>query len=382
MLFLRIVVVSRSWPSHDRSGLPIAASMHVKCLAEAGHSVIIIGSSSSIFLEDLPVLHRLHIPAHGSGALYSPTKIDLCSLETKILGLNPDIVLVESLQTALTDGTILACNKLNIPVLLISHGISVSLYNKGITSILRSLAWLPYRFIVLPRLLNYVSAMTTLSTSSNSERFLDRDIAKQYGKPIFYLPNSPHHLSKDSVPRHNRLRQILVIGYFSYIKNQKQALQLLSKLNCDQASLLFIGNRAGSYYRMCVSLAQKLGISHRTRFMTDSDVSISFEISRSYIVLSTSITEVLSLVLLEAMASGTPFVATDVGANSELRGGIVTSSFLEQLDAIQSLFDNPVLWDGLSRAGRSHYKSDYTLESVRHCLNRAVISTYLMNARR
>lgn len=93
-------------------------------------------------------------------------------------------------------------------------------------------------------------------------------------------------------------------------------------------------------------------------------------------VLSTSKTEVLPVILLEAMASGTPFVATSVGAVSSLRAGIIANDIDGQRMAISSLANDRDLWSRTSLIGRKEYELRYSYESIsislKHAINIAI----------
>jgi len=103
---MRITVISRSWPSNERSGVSLAAASHVKILASQGHGISIIGASRTVLSENLPVQGRYHVSASGSGALYSPSRVDREKLAQVLRETRPDLVIVEAWQTALTDAAV------------------------------------------------------------------------------------------------------------------------------------------------------------------------------------------------------------------------------------------------------------------------------------
>jgi glycosyltransferase involved in cell wall biosynthesis len=163
----------------------------------------------------------------------------------------------------------------------------------------------------------------------------------------------------------------LVVGYFSPIKNQLAALEVLDRLP-SALRFMFVGPRQGRYFDRCVRRAAELGLAARTTFAEDHECDLADEISRSLVVLSTSITEVLPMTLIEAMASGTPFVATPVGAVPSLRGGILAEDHMGQRDAIQSLLQDPQRWQGCSEDGWVQFASCFARERVEAQLRHAV----------
>lgn len=369
---MRITLVSRSWPSHERSGVSLAAFNHIRLLIKQGHEVSIIGAHDSLIHIDLPVKDRAYVPAKGSGAVYSPVKVNRDLLK-QVIGKNgPDLVIVEAWQTALTDTAIEVAYDLKIPVLMISHGISLHRFNSNITQYLRALAWIPYRLFKLPTLIKKLSAITTLDESSSSLRFYDRDLAVKMDIPISPLKNFPAHTISPYVPLIERSNQILVVGYFSPIKNQLAVIDLLEKIP-KHINCIFVGKRKGNYFETCQKRVAKLKLSSRVVFLQDDECDLANQIAQSLLIFSPSITEALPITLIEAMASGTPFVATPVGAVGSFLGGILANSEVEQAKAINLLISDSGLWEMYSSSGRVQYNSDLTEERIALQLKKVVM---------
>jgi glycosyltransferase involved in cell wall biosynthesis len=193
-----------------------------------------------------------------------------------------------------------------------------------------------------------------------SNRFYDRDRALKLGVPVRLLVNSPIHIGSNVVSRKNRKSQILVIGYFSPIKNQMEAIEML-KFIPGGISLRFIGNKAGSYYKKCEKYSLSVGLRDRIIFSDDSECDLTNELAKSLLVFMPSLTEALPLTLLEAMAAGTPFVASSVGVTS-LKGGYYLPSAKLRKIAVQELIEEDNKWKKLSNEGLEHFKNFYSKE--------------------
>ena len=372
---MRILVVSRSWPSTERSGVSLAAAAHVEMMVGQGHEVFIIGAFPQVQHENLSVKRRFYVAAYGSGALYSPARVNRMSLISAIAEVRPDLVVVEAWQTGLGDAAIEVSFARGLPVLMISHGVSVHSFSSAWIDRLRSFAWLPYRLGYFPGLVRRLCAITTLDEHSRSPRFYDRDLARRIGIPVFPLANFPVNWTIENIPFQDRKRQLLLIGYFSPVKNQLSALELLQKLPED-IMLHFIGPRSGKYYLQCVRYASELNIRSRVMFSEDQEIDIAGEIASSIAVLSTSITEALPICLLEAMACGTPFIATPVGAVPSLRGGIIRQDVLCQAEAVISLVNDSDLWMRLSSEGMATHNARYSRAKISEQLAAAVEGTF------
>jgi len=74
--------------------------------------------------------------------------------------------------------------------------------------------------------------------------------------------------------------------------------------------------------------------------------------------------ETQPIVLLEAMASHTPFVSTNSGCVAEIPGGIVVRTETEMADQIRSLINSPDARKTLAEAGWNACKTVYDWERV------------------
>ena len=125
--------------------------------------------------------------------------------------------------------------------------------------------------------------------------------------------------------------------------------------------LRFVGNKAGSYYKNCKKYALSVGLEDRIVFSDDSECDLTNELAKSLLVFMPSLTEALPLTLLEAMAAGTPFVASSVGVTS-LKGGYYLPSVKLRKIAVQELIEEDSKWKKLSNEGLEHFKNFYSKE--------------------
>lgn len=368
---MKIVVVARAWPGLERSGLTLAAAQHVRWLAEAGHAVVLLGAHPSVLGEELPAVARHYVAARGSGALYAPARVDRAALRDVLRLSGADLVLVEAWQTALTEAAIDEAHALGLPVLLISHGVSLHPYTSAWRDVLRAWGWWWYRLVTLPARLRRLTALTALDLQADSPRFYDRELARRSGVPVLPLANAPVQVCAQPLPRPARRRQVLVVGYYSPVKNQLGALQVLASLPPD-VQFCFVGPRQGRYHARCVRAAAAWGLAQRTRFVQDDECDLALELAGSLALLAPSRTEVLPLTLLEAMACGTPFVATPVGAVPQLGAGCLAPTPASQRAALLRLLQDEAYWQERSEAGLRAYQQRYTPQQVRQQLLDAV----------
>lgn len=366
---IKILLISKSWPSNENSGVSLAAAEHLKILLDLGFFVSIVGSDSSVINYKAPV-KKYYIEAKGSGAIYSPVKIvkkDLIDLFKKV---SPDLIILESWQTAVTDSSIIIADSLKIPTLMISHGISIMPYTPSFYDLLRYLSWAPY-FLNFRNLLSKVTAITTLSEFSESERFLDRKLANLIGVPCLKLTNHPINFARERSNLNSRKKQILVVGYFSRVKNQLAAIRAINLLP-TAFRLILVGKQEGEYYQKCLKEVLRLKISHKVEFFEDERINLSTLMKESFLLYLPSLTEVLPIVVLEAMASGTPFVSSPIGVLPEINAGILKEKYSDHIVAMNKLIKNKELWTYTSRAGLLAYNKNYTKIHTKRLLKRAV----------
>ena len=371
----KILVVCRSWPTFEHSGLAFCAGEHCTFLHEFGYELFIASSNPEVLgvIGQLPVKDVLYIPLEGFNFLTFRKGINQKKAQEAIAAIGPDLIVIEAWQTAIGDAFIKVASQLKIKVIMISHGVSFHSFSWRPRDLVRSLSWLPYRWLVFPRLMKQLTALSVLDLNSTSKRFFDRDLAKKLGIPVALLANAPIHYSNNVLPLIERKRQVLIIGYFSDIKNQLAALQVTKVLKKQEIIFKFIGNKTGTYFQKCSDFVAKHGLQEIVDFKQDTECDLALEISRSLIVFSPSNSEVLSLALLEAMASGTPVVATRVGANESLSGVILADTMFEQCKAILDLIINEDLWERQSREGNSCFKENFTALNVKDQLQKLLL---------
>jgi glycosyltransferase involved in cell wall biosynthesis len=362
----KIILVSEKWPDQFKSGVSLVAQYHAGLLIRNNYKVIIVGSHEIDASVKQDYHSAIRITSRGSGSLYSRENYDKIGILNLLKDEKPILVVVEAWQTAISHGFIEAASELNIRILVISHGISIHPFSNNPIDIIRYLCWIPFMIFRLPKLVKKISGVTTLSLDSSSNRFYDRDLAKRMNIPVYYLPNPSINGGIDrniTIEESKRDKTILVIGYYSRIKNQINAIRLFKKIINhidDGYKFRFIGQRSGRYFEKCQTLVRDIGLEKKISFLQDNEVDLRNEIAKAKLLYMPSITEALPITIIEAMSSGTPFVANSVGAIETLSGGIVSPSYYEHLIGMTRILSDLALWKRYSNDGFNEYISKFS----------------------
>lgn len=342
-------------------------------LSESGHEVYLVGPSPAVLKEPCGIA-RFVVPAFGTGALYSPSRIDSRAFLGVLWYVKPDLVLCEAWQTALTDSAVILAKRQSFPACVISHGVSLHPFSLSPLEILRWIAWIPYRIFSFPRLIRSLKYLCVLDLNSSSHRFFDRDLALRAGKSVRLLPNCPINATSGYILRQDRKKVVLVIGYFSRIKNQLGALRTaeLFLSAYPDFSFIFVGEKSGKYFERCKKRISSMVASDSISVYDDSECDIKTLLPSSFCVLMPSLTEALPVTLLEAMHCGTPFVASPVGAIPALLGGITAAEPGGQADGLRRLVRDSAMWTRLSEAGRRQCAVSFSQGAVKSGLTELV----------
>ena len=182
---------------------------------------------------------------------------------------------------------------------------------------------------------------------------------------------------------------LLCVANYCDRKNQMMAVRAFRRAGLDGATLAFIGSEFNDYSRQLSQLDEQFKRDHpagRVLLLENVGRPMTCAAYRTadLFVLSAK-HETQPIVLLEAMASRTPFVSTDTGCVRELPGGVVVRSESEMAATIRDLIASPEERQKLSSAGldacRTTYDWERVVDSYERMLTRLVGSGPVTGAR-
>ena len=356
----------------SKNGVQNVTKYLAEGLALRGHSVSIITQSieGAPREEVINDVHIFRIEARTKMTFNFGNKrefIELLKKET----MNCDALINVCLQTALTDWTFDLLNEIKCKKVLYLHGIAdFSLKKEDFKS--------PQRFAhKIWNILRY-----RLYYSKNKKNFLKYDVITQlhdydFGAKFFreklhinckVIENAADDQFFITNPVSLNLPNNYLLFVANYIerKNQQFVLEAfyLSE-SSKEMSLIFIGSKETTYYHKLLSLKEKFDLKygvHNVQFLTNiARTQIPEYTQRASIYLMGSTWEAYPISIVEALASGVPYISTDVGIVKYLPGGIVVSSPKEMAYWIDLFYHNKECLDSYSKAGYSYAINNLTI---------------------
>lgn len=308
----------------------------------------------------------------GADSWLNPIRGDAASYMSFLTESDFDIVLMNAWQTWSTDLCLGNLKRIPGRKVLYSHCLSTNVFfqHQPLRSLIRYLLWRPYWW-KLPEIFRQLDGFIVTAAEGSDSRFDDLRVARRLGLPFIVVPNA---LSQESLAclqqpavEYNSRNQLIAVGAYCWQKGHDFVLRAyaLSKAK-NQIPLKVFGQSFSTFTNQLRTLAESLGI--RSEYVSFhegvSGAALVEEYTRSVALLSGSYTECQPLVLLDSMATGTPFVARSSGCIPTLSGGYGVRTEVEAASAIDRLITDGIEWARLSSAGRDGAELRYHPDKV------------------
>jgi glycosyltransferase involved in cell wall biosynthesis len=354
---LRILITVPTFPPYN-SGLGNAVANQARMLSARGAEVIVCtggdtrdsGRSTSGFSVE-------RFAVSGADWLGSPIRGDAGGYIGFLRAARADLVLLNAWQTWSSD--LVLRNLASIPghKAMYSHGLATTILiaPQPIRSLVRYLLWRPYHWR-LRRVLRSLDALIALAPSGCDARFDDVRLASRIGVPLYVIPNAlPDYalVGMDKPTARLQRKTLIAVGAYEDAKGHDFVLRAYAASSAkNRIPLQIFGQRETALNGQLRRLAGSLGIDDRflTLNVGVSGRALFDEYRHAIAFLSGSHTECQPLVLLDALASGTPYVARASGCIPGIAGGLSVRTEREAAAALDSLFDQEQ-WQALSDSG-------------------------------
>lgn len=357
---MKVLITTPTFPPYN-SGLGNAAMCQAKALVSLGMEVVVAtGGPERSSRSDEGGWRIEEFDVSGADSLVNPIRGDAGAYREFLQGAKFDVVLMNAWQTWSTDICLRHMAEIPGKKILYSHCLSTNVFFKHtpVRSLVRYLLWRPY-YYRLRTVLRKLDAMIALAQDGCDSRFDDLRMAKAAGVPVYIVPNALSEpasagLDAESVPRDCR-DQLISVGSYEWQKGHDFVLRAYSMSSARNViPLKIFGQKFTAYTDWLRRLAGELGIEASFLQFHEglSGQELFDEYGRSLAFLYGSHTECQPLVILDAMAAGTPFVSRSSGCIDALPGGSGVASEASAAMKLNEVLADRSIWEGYSAAGR------------------------------
>lgn len=372
---MKILVTTHTFsPCND--GVANVVGAHIQGFIKAGHHVTVATEyhpqrdlnlfQSNLIVKQFRVSGNRNLRVGFSG--------DIDGYQRFIQESDATVAFFHAWATCETDLVTPLLHKVRFKKVLVSHGVRPNTRPFLPRQIPAWICWQPYLHWSIPRTLSQFDRVVYFSNEADTRDCVDRRIATRLGlQNGIVIPNGVDLQSHEQAPTGFRQLHgidselmLLCVGKYSVYKNEIAVADAVLRSGVSEATLVLIGPEINDYARRIMQHWQEFE-PPKPRLLCLAGLSNS-EILSAYreadMFVQASRTECFPLVILDAMASSTPFVSTNVGCVRQLPGGVVVPRMNELPHAIRILAGDQVRRRELAKAGRQACECQYTWPRV------------------
>ncbi|MBT8552003.1 glycosyltransferase family 4 protein [Polynucleobacter paneuropaeus] len=378
----KILLTTPTFPP-DNSGLGNAVQQMAKLIADQGWEVVVAtgGATRCQSIDPLSgaVIEQFNVG--GADSMAQPLTGDVDSYVQFLKNSTFNLVVMNAWQIWSTDLVLAYCKEIPGKKILYSHCISANSFVGKYTlrSFIRYLAWRPY-WLSMPNKISKLDGLIFLADRGCDARFDDLKLARRLGVDQIVIPNSLS-LAAFSVlerPKVNFMKRsgILSIGAYDWQKGHDFVLKTYALSDAkNKVQLHFYGQKYSPFTDSLRDMAAHLELDPNYVHFHEglSQDALMDKYTNSSVFLYGSHTECQPLVLLDAMAAGTPFISRASGSIPYMSGGVVASSEIDAAKTLNLLLKNQEDWEKISNAGRHEALERHSPDSVKRAILRTLL---------
>lgn len=359
---MKVLLTTPTFPPFN-SGLGNAVLRQAEMLTQRGISVVVATGGSQRSMRNDGKLRVEQFAVTGAEQfLRNPIRGDVSGYETFLRHEDYDVLVLNAWQTWSTDVALRIAPGLRAKKYVYSHCISTNttLPFSRARSLASYMLWRPYWWD-LKRKMRLLDGVIFVADGGDDSRFDDLRIAREAGIPSYIIPNS---LAEAALPRLKGARdQLIAVGSYTPAKGFDFVLDAYAQSSArNRVPLALFGQEHTAYSEVLRAQIGDLGLDPAfvTLHAGVEGQDLLDHYRRAKLFLSGSHTECQPLVLLDAMATGTPFVARSTGCISRMAGGLAVRTPIEAAAAIDKLLADGASWSEFSAAGLAAAESTHS----------------------
>jgi len=377
----KILLTTPTYPPLN-SGLGNVVQQLAKFISQQGWEVVVAtgGISRGQYRDPVSGVLIEQFNIKGADSIAQPLQGDIEGYVDYLKENKFDIVLMNAWQIWSTDLVLSHHSEIDGKKILYSHCISSnSIIGKPtLRSIIRYLAWRPYWWCMSEKM-QLLDGIIFLEASGCDARFDDAKLALRLGVKQMVVPNGISDLALfilNSGPREFLERDgILSVGAYDWQKGHDFVLKAYANSALkNRVPLDICGQKYSTFSEELQNLASYLELDPKYVHFHEglSQAELLERYSKARLFLYGSHTECQPLVILDAMATGTPFISRATGSIPSMSGGLVVYSEAQATIAVNDLYENKERWDELSKAGQRRIREKHIPEKVKELLMAAL----------
>ena len=322
------------YPTHGGSG--VIATELGKHLAKNGHEVAFISYSTPLRLTELPPrvsFHQVQVVSYPALQNF-PYMLALASKMAEIARMKKLQILHVHYAIPFAAAALLARQlvpELDLKIVTTLHGTDITLVGRN-----------PSFREITGQTIEQCDAVTAVSNFLKEETYRNFQVNKEidvvynFIDPLRHNPHQPDCVSTRDCPERFNLMHI---SNFRPVKRVADVVKIFARFNETlNARLIMVGD--GPDTGVASQVARELGIADQVEFIGVVD-SVAPVLEAANLLLLPSENESFGLVALEAMASGVPVIASDVGGLPEVVDHGVTG-FLAPVGHVEKMAQHAI----------------------------------------
>ncbi|MCU0340319.1 MAG: glycosyltransferase family 4 protein [Spirosomaceae bacterium] len=278
-----------------------------------------------------------------------------------------DIILFHGWHTWVSDWAVPILKNIKAQKVMVSHGTTAHLRYAGLKGWAR---WLLQR----PQAWQFERQMTDfdhfvfLSDHPDPVRMTDVVIAQKRGfQHVSYLPNGASltdYPVQHTFEKPSDKKMLLCVSNFIREKGQRELIAWFLDMQRPDAVLVLVGSEFNTFSAQLQKQAGE-ALNQTVFFYEQLPKQTLMDAYRvADVLVSATYTEVLPLMLLDAMAAGVPFLCRNVGAVGTLEGGEIFTQKSDFQRQLHELLTNDALRQQLGEAGKKSVQSKYNWPTI------------------